>query len=237
MRAFLAATLATLFAVVPVYGDILLDELQRSASVESPLMSGNFVDTQDVGELDAQRLIRILGSTTDPVGTLDIGGRTRSVLTADLVTVNPRDRASIGFQSWYDFDTTDLSEGGQNDAILIDFIRTRTNGTPLSTRAFIGRANATVETPSSDEPFTLAIPFAAIGADFSQVSSLNFTFSTPELGGGADFDLFVEIDRIRIGQIIPEPTGLCMLVIAGVCLGGFRSRRREVRTTSSRAIS
>lgn len=226
MRAFLAATLATFFAVVPVYGDILLDDFQQDASTESPLMASDFVDTQNVGQLDALRQIRILTSTTRPTGTLDANSTTPSVLTADLATMAPRQNAQILVQSWYDFAPTDFTEGGENDAILIDFRSTRTNGTPLSTRSFIGRANTTVDTPISDQPFTLTIPFDDIGADFSQVSRLNFSFSTPEPGGGADFNLFVEIDRIRIGRIIPEPAGLSMLAIAGVCLGGLRYQRR-----------
>ncbi len=227
MRAFLAATLVTLCSAIPATGEIILDEFLVDASTESPLMANDFVDSQDVGELDAFRQIRILGSTTDPAGTLDIDGATNSVLTADLATTSPRDSASIGFQSWYDLDSVDLSEGGQNDAILIDFLSTRTNGTQLTTRTFIGRANASVATPISDQPFTLAIPFVEIGANFSNVSSLNFTFSTPEPGGGADFELFVEIDRIRIGRMIPEPAGLGLLAIAGVCLGGLRHRHRR----------
>ncbi len=223
MRAFLAATIVTLCLAIPATGEIILDEFLVDASTESPLMVNDFVDSQNVGELDASRQIRIFGSTTHPTGTLDIDGTTNSVLTADLVTTSPRDRAQILFQSWYDFDITDLTEGGQNDAILIDFLSTSTNGTPLSTRAFIGRANTTVATPISDQPFTLVIPFVELGTSFSSVSSLNFSFSTPEPGGGADFDLFVEIDRIRVGRI-PEPAALCLLTIAGMCVVGQRHR-------------
>ncbi|MEM8946936.1 MAG: hypothetical protein AAGD11_17305 [Planctomycetota bacterium] len=217
MRILLVALLIAYSVDSSAHGEIVLDEFDIFAFTESPLMAGDFVTATNVGPLAATRDIRILSSTTRPTGTLRAGTISRAgptALAADLATTDPRDRASIGFQFWYDIDATDLTEGGQNNAILIDFLQTETSGTPLSTRAFVGRANTTVETPVSPTPFTLAILFDDIGANFSQIQSLNFTVETPQPPGNEDFNLLATIDRVRVGFVVPEPVGMTLAASA-----------------------
>jgi hypothetical protein len=206
--------------------DIIIDDFDDPVQVITPIMQGQFVATQNVGDLKAERRVRITALQGNPSGFLDSNISSPSTLTAQITKLNPipfgETLASI--QSNYAFPTSDFEQSGQNNALLFDFQKS-TSEMPPSFFMILLRDNNDVflylERPVSfsSEPFTLVAPFDGFTFRDGETGSPNFT-SVREVnvelrasalaGGGPDpLNFFVQLDRIRIGRI-PEPSTVAL---------------------------
>ncbi|MCA9258721.1 MAG: hypothetical protein KDA61_05960 [Planctomycetales bacterium] len=221
-------------------GEILIDDFVDSAMAVSPDMANEFVESKDVGDLSANRSIRVAAFPRPTVAKLDANATKPSSLTMDLTSVNVGNVLfpQVAFQFNYEFSATDLTGGGKYDAIFVDFdYLVATSAAPqfrvllfLADAVYPGTVTSTFAgNIISDEPFTVVIPFNDL---------------TPR-GGGPAIDKLLPVTRanlevldfwtndqsswsgrisaIRIGQI-PEPTSFG---ISAVVLLAATSRRRR----------
>jgi hypothetical protein len=198
--------------------EFVLDDFNDSAQVVSPAMEGQLIGTDHVGDLDAHRDIYIYGSLSDPNATLDANLTTPSMFTGTFSSFAPSDPLGglMRFATDYKFgDFHDLTEGGRNNALLLDFVSV--GGPTPPTLLFVIHDNSDemfVDIPSASGPMTLALPFDMFRgrgggpriSDFTEVKQIFFDFfitnSAADPPGG-----FFELDRIHVGQA-PEPSTL-----------------------------
>src|SRR5690606_16576090 len=151
----------------PANADIILDEFTDSAMVTNSL-SNTYIETLDVGPLVARREIRIGSSGTDPYGAFDINISEPGKMVASIDRIERTDTLTpiSAVQFNYEFNPTDVAEGGVNDAILFDFASLAGEVQPLFLRAIV-RDNTSqgvsyefrrMSLLPSSSPFTLAAP-------------------------------------------------------------------------------
>jgi len=212
---------------------IIIDDFDDTAS------AGGFVDqsatalTPDVGDLNAERTIGVGVLAGDVIGTIDSNVSLLGHLTAEMLDVisnpPPTNGPLASMSVRYEFaELVDLSEGGTNNALLLD-VRSLTGLTPPP-RILFWLFDDTVPglsyvyfmspVPTSTEPFTLVIPFeslrdrggGSIPATFTHVYELFIRIDANEFfGAPEELGWRIELDRIRVG-VIPEPTTLTLLV-------------------------
>ena len=72
-------------------GELILDDFDVAATVVSPAMRNQFVDTLGVGSLGARRSIRIAALSAQPEGRIDVNPGGSSAFVASLGALNPTD--------------------------------------------------------------------------------------------------------------------------------------------------
>lgn len=229
----LALTLSLYCGAPPANADIILDEFTDSAMVTDSL-SNTYIETLDVGPLTARREIRIGHFGTDPYGAFDINISELGKLVASIDRIERTGMITpiSAVQFNYYFDPTDVTEGGVNDAILLDFVSLAGDIQPSWLRAY-ARDN-TMPTSSyeirlsplgpSDERFTVAMPFALFqtrggGLGVPDATTLQWlAFDFYFLGHSGDLNWEVQLERIRFGSTtaIPEPSSVLMAVLLPV---------------------
>lgn len=225
-----------------VHAEIILDDFTDPASVTSPLMEDIFVETLNVGDLDAQRRIRIGASgASDPYGTMDVSTTLPGKLTATIDRIVQTNSLTpvTSIQFRYLLSPSDLTQGGNNDAILVDVMRLTGSVQPTFFRAFAFTVSNAYElelpplVPSTD-PQTLAFPFEDFrtrggvpGLDPLAVREIQFGFSF--IGHSGILNWCVQIDRIRFGStVVPEPSIIFNLLLGGSLLTIFGRNRRNL---------
>lgn len=242
-----ASLIAAFLTTAPLEAEIVLDDFTQPSSTSSPAQLSEVVESTDIGPLLATRELRIAATASgerSPRATLDIAG---GVMQADLdfrgatMAGNP---ALFAFQFNYAFTPTDVSEGGMNDAILIDFNFTRGNQSPSSLGLIVFDDTNTgdsyfvelIDLPLLNKPFTAILPFDEFTTrggspglpDFTTLDVMRFDFfynlpRVPESMWEA------EITQIRFGRIVPEPAtwligGLISLLLL-ICRQRHYSRK------------
>lgn len=224
--------------------ELILDDFDDPVEVISPAMDDTPVTTLSVGPLSASRTVEIFSGSTNPTARFDANVTNPSRLSASLTALNRLNTLSaiVVFEFDYAFASTDVSEGGGNNAILFDLHSINGSRLPTFLRALVHDASgATYESrisslPQNSGPFTIAMPFSSFtlrgGApgvpDFTTMDRMDFDFFF--LGGDDPVQWSMQMDRIRIGRI-PEPsTG--PLAFIGVAL--VASAARSGRRTSQR---
>lgn len=225
--------------------EIILDEFISSARVESPAMRNNFVESSNVGDLDANRQIRITSNNMRPYGHIDIGLASPGVMALEITEIEriplPINITAIsGVQFDYFFEPTDVTEGGVNDAILFDFVELSGDVQPSFLRAIVrdntdltSRYEIRLEslTPSSNS-FTLAAPFDGYTQrggtpglpDATTLQEIRFEFFF--LGHEGELNWSAQLERIRFGSTqVPEPAAWPMLT--GILLLSLLYLKRE----------
>jgi hypothetical protein len=229
------------FKVAPVRGEMILDDFDDPVEVISPAMDDTPVTTLSVGPLIASRTVEIFSGSTNPAARFDANVTHPSRLSASLTALNRLNTLSaiVVFEFDYAFASTDVSEGGGNNAILFDLHSINGSRLPTFLRALVHDASgATYESrisslPLNSGPFTLAMPFSSFtlrggepGApDFSTMDRMDFDFFF--LGGDDPVQWSMQMDRIRIGRI-PEPsTGSLAFIGVALVASAARSGRRN----------
>ena len=230
-----------------VRGDVLIDDFDDDASGGIVSLTGEGVETLGVGPLAFRRSVRLIQVNSQPIGGWQINTGEASTLTMDVGQLNPGPPtldAIVDFGAIYELATTserrpfDVSEGGRNNAILVDFSNLSATSPPpffrIGVRDSTGRHFAVRSpVPRSDSPFTLVfrreefiVRAGPVLPDFSELEfiSINFRVLT-STAGPADLDFHAAIDRIRVG-FVPEPDGAAP--IAGAIAGLVHFLRRPL---------
>jgi hypothetical protein len=234
----------------PLHAELILDDFDDAALVVTPAMLNDFVDTPNVGDLDALRSIRIFGLQTNPVGRIDIHAAGSSAFVASLDELNAAEvpiSKFVSVQTDYLFArpddiraTVDVSEDGSNNAILLDFHRLTSAINPRFFRVIVTDAFDTFESvifpvPLAHVPFTAAFPFdsfqfrgGGVGLpDFTQIRSFEFTMRVISGAGPPDLDFRMELDRIRFGRIAEPHSGTLGLFALAMAAAAHRARRHR----------
>ena len=242
-RILVILLLSTSFTTAQLHAEFILDDFDDSAEAVSPEMENEFVTTQNVGELNAVRNIRIAALGTDPVGRFDTDVNEDGVMTARLDELNRTDTNTplLAFQFNYDIAPTDISEAGKNNAILFDFLSIEANESPTFLRVNVRDASnlsSSFEThvfnlPLNSGPFVATMPFDSFTnrggspglPDFTNVDEMDFDFFF--LNPSETVQWSATLERIRFGQV-PEP-GSQWIFLTGVIYftGRHRHRRRN----------
>lgn len=242
MRTLLYAAGCLALSVSIAHGATILDDFHDPAQVTLPEVENELVVTNGVGQLNATRSIQITSLSTDPIGFSDVNLSKHSTWTTRIdQQTNMGSNPGLSFFARYDFDQpVDLTEGGQNDAVLIDFRRFVGPSSALgpwfvSVGVLDGNntylANHGGGGILQDSPFTVAFPFTSLGtrgggggqADFQQIDRLALTIGLINGNRNPVQGWHVEIDSIRVGRIIAEPStvGMAAIVLVGAV---WRSR-------------
>jgi hypothetical protein len=219
----------------------ILDDFDDPAEIMAPAMQGIFIETQNVGDLQGKRRIRIASIQGNPEGFLDSNLTTRSTLSASITRLNPLQNGATlaAIQSDYAFAPADFSERGSSNAIFFDFREVRSELPPSLFLLLLHDGSDIYRYvqrpfPMSDQPFTIAIPFEAFTfrdggpgtPDFTSIRQLNFELRASQIaGGGPDpLNFFMQLDRIRVGRI-PEPSSFALFVGGVMALVRVKRRR------------
>jgi hypothetical protein len=225
---------------------IIIDDFDVAMNMVLPEMENQSVMTPAIGTLNADRFIDVSSSQTDPIGGLDVAVSRPSHLTARIdgqFLDNPLNLPILSFGTGYVFDTpADLTEGGLSSAVFIDMRRFQGTGIPPALSVAIRDANdvfaAIVPGASlrSDSPYTVVVPFSSFGfrggggvglADFSTIDLLEVRVRLLQGGRDSDVNWLVELDRIRVGQLVPEPTAWRLAILTALLIGGISVRRQQ----------
>jgi hypothetical protein len=224
---FAAFLAAALLMPVPAFAEIVLDDFDDPAEVVTPLMEGEFVVTEDVGDLSARRTFLVFGEAP-PVAQLDSNLSNPSHLTCQLTDFDAPNSlgALMRFGFSYRFDTRqDLTEGGQNNAIVLDVTSFSGPTTPAILLVILAGETdfhtASIDLRGYQFPGTAAVPFNAfvprgggpLVDEFHSVDAVFFRLFLSDTG--SELDTIFELNRIRVGQV-PEVSSLysCMICLA-----------------------
>jgi hypothetical protein len=148
---------------------------------------------------------------------------------------NALSRPIVSLQFEYFFEPTDLTEGGKNDTIFLDFLSLESELPPSELRVLIGIHFYSLRpVAQSDEMFTVALPFAGFVPrgggtslpDFTQATGIEFSLRVSEFAGGGPNPLNsrMHLDRIRVGRVVPEP---CLAILFVTTVAFTVSQRRQ----------
>jgi hypothetical protein len=220
---------------------LIIDDFNDPATLES--MEGpESVFTDGVGDLSATREIsfRQIG------GGQEIAEADVSLTVPGQYRVDVEDGGSILFvEAKYSFEPTDLTQGGLNDAFLVEFtlaegvITTFPSGYraqppavrllayPSSGRSLLLAEFTNVLTvpfPRHQTPYTMVVPFerftdrggGTINGDFTGIYGFELWLSA----AGANGPWQVDIDSIRVGSTteVPESDGFVIGLILLMCI-------------------
>jgi hypothetical protein len=223
------------FSSTPIGAEIVIDDFDDPAQIVVPGMQGQFVETENVGDFGALRIMRIFALQGNPSGYLDSGISTPSILTSQITRLGPipfgETLASV--QTDYEFQSVDFSQRGLNNAFFFEFAQLTSRLAPSIFSILFRDANdffLYFESPFilKDQPFTVVAPFDRFTfrdgqpgiPDYTKIESLSISLRISEIaGGGPDpLNFFMQLDRIRIGRI-PEPNCFALFVSGLLVLG------------------
>lgn len=233
--------------------EIILDDFDDPIEIALPEMENLQIETPNVGVLSALRSIDVSTSQTDPTGLVDVAVTRSSHMTGRIdgqYLDDPQNTPLLSIGAGYAFfdDPADLTEGGINNALLIDMAIFQGSGTPPALSVLILDANDVFAAliPGailrSDSPYTLALPFSSFGfrggggtglADFSSIEMLEVRVRLLQGSRNLDTSWLVQMDRIRVGQIVPEPSAFALAIISTWFVTSIATRCVRPRVTDS----
>jgi hypothetical protein len=248
MILFCSALAAPRFALA----DIILDEFTDSATARIVRGSGGFVETLNVGEVNARREIRLVGGGTEVVGRFDISVSSSNQMDVQIKEIIRRisglPLSAVQFN--YYFEPTDVTEGGKNDALLFDFAELTGAIQPSYLRAIVlddthlQRSFLIELSPliANGSSHTLVAPFSKFtvrsGApglpDPTTLKTIFFDFFF--LGHEGEVNWGARLERIRFGSSVPEPATFFLLAI-GVILRWKKSRFAAIASCLHRSFA
>jgi len=231
---------------------IVIDDFDVPSVVEEP---AGFDETAGIGELEARRITNFaVARGIGASGRIDIATKTQGVATVTLTTLGQdplNGNVSAGFHLIYGqfhsappftLETVDLTEGGSNDAVIVDIKSITGETLPRVARVrliSLGTALHEVlirEIPQTSEPIQLVFPFdefvprrGIMGLpplDFQQIGSIELAFGSNFLESEGQIEQWeVKVDRIWIGSStgIPEPEAFFLLT--SLVMASFVSRQ------------
>jgi hypothetical protein len=216
----------------------ILDDFDDPASVVSPEMEGDLIETEDVGSLNATRTLLIFANRADPDAALDANITSSSHLTGVFNALNATpgslELGHMGFSYRLENGAVDFTENGSNSAFLIDFLSIGGPTPPPLMHVLVHDADKFFETYVSLTTVTgaseLAIPFdwfvprggGASRTDFKAISEVFFrVFSNGLINGVQEQGWNFQLERVRVGNV-PEPTTAFLCVVAGLFVAFWR---------------
>lgn len=229
--------------LVPVAADaeIILDDFDEAFEIILPEGANRpHIVQQGVGPLGAKRWSGIVAITSRPTGRVDAELLRPSFLNIEIDRLNPTiegSLANIGLNLLYEFDEIDVTQGGINDRVAIDFAFLR-SAVPLSQirvslrdlnePEIFPRGIGLYDIPVNDQPFTIEFPLVAfyrLGAvrreiDFQRVIGLSLHISPNRFIDLDAINLSAAVERIRFTHAVPEPEWgalACVCVFSVTC--------------------
>lgn len=219
------------WVVSAAQAEIIIDDFDDTAIV---INNDPPATNLHVGPLAARRVIGIdkIPSSTIVEGHIDSNVSAASRLTMDMIDISGSATSFslvvMFLDYWFEDDTIDLTQNGQNDALLLD-LHSLSGLTPppeiqflvQETTGVISYAHFLSPVPTSDDSFTIAIPFSRFTArgrgpqtaTFETVYHLNMLFRANEFfGAPQELGWTAVLDRVRVGAI-PEPNSLALFLV------------------------
>ena len=235
--AILAA--GVLLAPYQAAAEIILDDFDEPFEIVLP-HPGFFnpapVVQFGVGPLGVERHSAVNTLSSGPTGRLDANISRASALTFALDRLNPTSAEApvVALSLRYFFDEMDVTQGGANDRIAVDFSHLR-SAIPLA-HAYvfvegrgIGHGGVLSSVPPSDEPFTLEFPFDATQFDAIHVSDVIVNISPVYFSGPDEIHFSAAVERIRFTSAIPEPATSVLVVFCTFPVMWSLARKRRRR--------
>lgn len=232
---FLSWAFVTWLSAEPIHAEFVLDDFVDPLRIDVPAQNHVWVDSSDVGYLNANRSVRVNGLRPIPVGFLDVHQSIPSSLVASFPTLtqNPPDPV-LGININYELvpvgSGIDLTQGGQNNALILKFdqltaavplfrLLVSVTHSPTVTRY----SKALIPIPQSDVPFQLVFPFEEFAPDrggpvgdivFKQASRVDILVElaliNPSLPEDLDFQMV--LTQVQVGRV-PEPSSSIMVLL------------------------
>lgn len=245
---YFVGTLLTVLAILPhARAEIILDDFDDPFTVGEivmPEMNRQYTIETDIGPLAAERWSQVnASSASQPTGRADINISRLSALSVEIGEVNPHPTGppAIGINVLYDFDEIDLTQGGKNDRVVVDFANFRSAIPLAGVDVFIGDAQSNYvsrlfDISTQDGPFSLEFPFDSFGVRGGGAGNLNptraqglsFTISPTFFTDIDLIDFSIVVERIRITHAIPEPRTVVLVYFAVCAAVLFLVRERSV---------
>ncbi|MCA9185006.1 MAG: hypothetical protein R3E01_33260 [Pirellulaceae bacterium] len=220
--------------------EVVLDDFEVPQSISAP---GDLVKTgaqylgvtppKPVGGIAALRELGIYGLGGVPhayaSSNLTLPGMLLLDKT-DLLILPGEDNALMSFDIVYSLPNlgVDLTEGGANGGILVDFHSLSPNALPESLNVYIQQDQAVyyrflnqleyIPTSSLDRPFSLFIPFdtfstRGIPSSFERFTNVQrMVFSVfngyESAADSSSYPYTIALDSVRIGNAVPEPPAI-----------------------------
>jgi hypothetical protein len=217
-------SLVCLFLASVARGEIIIDDFDDPASAVSPAMGNVGVVTPNVGELNALRTMRISSPRAEPTTEARMIVA-RSLLTAEVIDLHADNvRANVSLKLDYDFAPADLTSG---NAFVFDVKSVMGPTPPPAIRVLIFDPQHSYFATFAPVPvggsFSAVLPFAdfvrsdgvphEINFGSIRIANVDIFANGVMLGEPVERGWTVEIDRLYVGTVVPEPEGLCLLLL------------------------
>ena len=257
-RLLAAVALAATGLLLPLdaQAEIILDDFDEPFEIVLPEMTDQpfYAISQSqsgVGPLAVERWVNFLALESRPIGRLDGGLSRTSSFNIEIERLRPTDDVVLGVGATlqYFFDEMDITQGGENNRVVVDFAYLRsaiplprvgvgvyyaqTVDAPTGTRSgepaqgvrvevYSQSIGELIDIPTHDQPFALEFPFDATKFDATRARGLYFAISPAYYTDIDEIGFSAAIEHIRI--TIPEPvTTIAVGVFAAlICLAAAR---------------
>ncbi|HEX3599251.1 MAG TPA: hypothetical protein VHU84_03865 [Lacipirellulaceae bacterium] len=217
-------------------GEIIVDDFDTAFQIVLP-QSGTGGDTpmvqSNIGALNATRIASLVNLNSRPTGVLDANISTPSAVTLMLDRLHPTgtNAPGVSLNLQYLFDATDLTQGGANNRVALDFEYLQSAVPMPRVDVFIdgrgvGHGGELFNIPPSNTPFSLQVPFDATQLDAVNPTVLLISISPADFSGPDQINFSTAIDRIRITGEVPEPSAATLTCIAISVVVFYLGRRR-----------
>jgi hypothetical protein len=225
-------------------GEIVLDEFDDPFQIVLPDMNREYQSQLDVGPLHARRAVNgdaCCGAKS--TGWIDANLTVPSALYSAIDRVNPDPAvsltAAIGINLLYFFDTTDVTQAGVNDRVVLDFAFL-SSAIPLARVDVFMQDRVTnyvsqqFNISPQEAAFSLEFPFntfaprggGAGSLDPTHVHTLYLTLIPVHFTTVDPLNFSAALERIRITSAIPEPDAAALVAIS-VVIGVWWSARKR----------
>lgn len=236
--------------------EIVVDEFDFPGAIRNPAIEGVIgpdINQLDFGQFGVRRVLSSLYIFEETGGHIEADSNLSEASALRVRLVNPPvgpywaeyGEFNVGYFRLNSEPFLDLSEGGVNDTFFLDFNFIRGPGhlggifVNLSTRSF--RIDARLlNIPISEDPLTIAVPISQFMTNgfpppfrLDEIDWFAFRFRSsghPHTPPFPNYPWDISLNRIRVGRLTPEPSG--MGLIAAAVLGALGRRRSQVQRKS-----
>ena len=212
--------------------DIIIDDFDDPASVSAPAMENEFVTTLNVGQLNAQRDLRISSIAADPDAHINIASSKLRAQFGNLHPTNPLGPI-VNAHLIYKFEPADFTSG---NAFLLDFSDVNGSTPPDFLRLLIFDDQRGLSFFDTFSPIllggrlTAVFPFNEFVLRDGSAATIHFNsvqevwielYASRDLNDYTNHTWIADVDRFRVGTV-PEPDGVSSFVL---CFLWTRRRR------------
>jgi hypothetical protein len=233
----LAASFFTFSGQAPA--EIIIDDFDDPFEIALPPTSADTrVVQSNIGPLGVERHSSLVSILARPAGRLDATISVASGLTFAVDQLNRSGSRApvVSLNLSYYFPEIDITQGGVNDRVLVDFVQLQSTLPLARVSAFMhdpqtNFASQQFGIVSSGGRFTLAFPFDEFTErgggnsqlDVTRIHSLYVSFTPVYFADVEQFSSLLVVDRIRFASEVPEPRAIVLSAL-GALIGIFRFR-------------